>query len=112
MSKLENKFYTLWQSEYNDPVFTLNPQLSIIPGRKFKFDFVHLPSKVAIEINGKIWGKGAHSSGKGLLRDYEKLNLAQMQGYCVFQLSSEMITPQWLSLISEIILSRFSSSSV
>ena len=40
------------------------------------------------------------------MRDYEKLNLAQQQGYCVFQLSGEMITEQWLKAIAETIRDR------
>ena len=56
----------------------------LIPKRKFRFDRVHKESKVAIEINGQTWRKGGHSSGKGLQRDYEKNNLAIVQGYQVF----------------------------
>jgi Arm DNA-binding domain len=47
-----------------------------VPDRKYRWDFVHRPSKVAItsrrgstnEINGDIWVKSGHSSGTGLLR--------------------------------------------
>jgi hypothetical protein len=36
---------------------------------------------VIVEQNGGIWRKGGHSSGRGLLRDYEKSNEAQLLGY-------------------------------
>lgn len=29
---------------------------------------------LGVEVNGKIWHKGAHSSGSGLLRDWDKWN--------------------------------------
>ncbi|MEN9520565.1 MAG: hypothetical protein RLZZ381_3153, partial [Cyanobacteriota bacterium] len=34
------------------------------------------------------------------------LNLAQQHGYCVFQLSKEMINETWLKAIAETIRSR------
>jgi len=62
-----------------------------IPGRKFAFDFAWPDKKVAVEINGQIWCKGGHSSGVGLIRDYEKLNLAQANGWRVFQFHSGQV---------------------
>ena len=50
---------------------------------------------VIVEKNGGIWRKGGHSSGRGLLRDYEKANAAQLQGFLYLQW-----TPQQLMLQS------------
>lgn len=97
-SNLENQFESLWT--YLFPDIDLNTEVTLIPKRRFRFDYVHEPSKVAIEINGQIWHKGGHSSGKGLQRDYEKLNLAQSLGYKVFQLSGNMINEEWLNIIA------------
>jgi hypothetical protein len=36
----------------------------------------------------------------GQLRDFEKLNLAILGGWSVFQLSSEMISDFWIDLIA------------
>jgi hypothetical protein len=44
-----------------------------------------------VEKNGQIWYKGGHSSGTGLLRDYEKNNLLTLAGYRVLT-----FTPQQL----------------
>lgn len=53
----------------------------LIAGRRFRWDFAWRAHKVCAEVQGGIWGKGAHSSGLGLLRDYEKANLAALAGY-------------------------------
>ena len=98
-SSLELEFDALWEHLYPD--IDLDTSLKLISERKFRFDYVHHPSKIAIEVNGGIWTMSGHSSGRGLLRDYEKLNLAQSLGYYVFLLSSEMINEQWLNLIAE-----------
>ena len=53
------------------------------------------PDGLIVEKNGGIWRKGGHSSGRGLLRDYEKANAAQLQGFLYLQ-----FTPQQLMLQS------------
>jgi very-short-patch-repair endonuclease len=62
-----------------------------IPDRKFRWDMAWPEHKVAVEIQGGIWSKGAHSSGRGLLRDYEKLNLAQLHDWTVLFVAAEHI---------------------
>ena len=51
------------------------------PPRKFRADYCWPAEKVIVEQNGGIWRKGGHSSGRGLLRDYAKSNLAQIEGW-------------------------------
>lgn len=103
-SSLELKFDTLWNQLHPD--LDLETEVKLISDRKFRFDYVHSKSKIAIEVNGGIWTFSGHSSGKGLLRDYEKLNLAQSLGYHVFFLSGEMIDAHWLNLIASSIKVR------
>ena len=100
-SHLEIEFDQLWESLF--PQIDLETEVRLVENRRFRVDYVHKPSKVVIEINGGTWSKMGHSSGRGLNRDYEKLNLLQLQGYRVFQLSSDMITPHWLGLIAKTI---------
>ena len=52
-----------------------------IKGRKFRFDFCFTEQRLLIEVNGGTFTKGAHSTGKGIARDYEKNNLAQLAGW-------------------------------
>lgn len=100
-SHLEQQFADLWLSLY--PHIDLHHEYKFSPPRRYRWDFCHPETKVAIEINGQIWRKGGHSSGTGLLRDYEKLNLAASQGWRVFQLAGEMITDEWLGSIASAI---------
>ena len=104
ISSLEFEFDLLWEELCPD--LDLETEVRLIPKRRFKFDYVNFSAKVAIEINGQIWHIGGHTTGKSLMRDYEKLNLAQHHGYCVFQLSKEMITESWLKMIGDTIRSR------
>lgn len=52
-----------------------------IKGRKFRFDFCFTEQRLLIEVNGGTFTKGAHSTGRGIARDYEKANLAVLQGW-------------------------------
>lgn len=56
-----------------------------IKGRKFRFDFAWLDPehRLLVEVNGGTYTKGAHSTGVGIARDYEKANLAVLQGWRV-----------------------------
>ena len=56
-------------------------QYRAIKGRKFAWDFAFPDERLLVEINGGTYTVGAHSTGKGIARDYEKSNLAQLQGW-------------------------------
>jgi hypothetical protein len=60
--------------------------------RRWRFDFAHLATKTAIEINGGIWSGGRHVRGAGYLRDREQINAAQLLGWMVFELGTGQIT--------------------
>lgn len=70
------------------------PETEVVfaPPRKFRADYLFRAAKVIVEQNGGIWTKGGHSSGRGILRDYEKANLAQREGFKYFS-----YTPQQLA---------------
>lgn len=69
------------------------PQTEFVfaPPRKFAADYAWPEAMLIVERNGQIWRKGGHSSGSGILRDYEKSNLAQLAGWVYLQ-----FTPQQL----------------
>lgn len=104
-SPLEKKFLRMWR-KCCPGLGLIQDKVMPVPSRKFRLDFAHPDALVGVEISGGIWRKGAHSSGRGLIRDYEKLNLCQMNGWIVFQLSSQQITPQWCRKIKETIEGR------
>lgn len=69
------------------------PETEVVfaPPRKYRADYVFRDAKVIVEKNGGIWTKGGHSSGRGILRDYAKSNLAQLEGWTYL-----VYTPQQL----------------
>lgn len=74
----------------------------LVPGRKFRVDYFFQDANLVVECNGQIWKKGGHSSGKGLLRDYEKLNLLQLAGYRVLQLTpQQLFTAETVELLQQ-----------
>lgn len=60
------------------------------PERKFRFDFAWPEQKLAVEINGGIYG-GRHTRPEGYSRDLEKLNLAILSGWRVLQFTAKQI---------------------
>ena len=68
-------------------------EYAAIPGRRFRFDFAFTEPhhRLLVEVQGGIWQKSGHTSGRGVTRDMEKLNLAQLAGWRVMQFSRGMI---------------------
>jgi len=58
------------------------------PVRLWRWDFVLVDHRIAIEICGQIWKKGGHSSGLGIQRDYDKRNAGVMLGWRVLTFST------------------------
>jgi hypothetical protein len=99
MTHLESQFADLWVTLY--PAIDLQSEYQFHPHRRYRWDFAHPTSKVAIDIQGGVWmAKSGHSGGTGLVKDYEKLNLAASLGWRVFLLAESMIDDYWLSLIA------------
>jgi very-short-patch-repair endonuclease len=66
-------------------------EFAAIPGRKFRFDFCFSEERLLIEINGGTYNGGAHGRGVGINRDYEKNNLAQIEGWRVLSFDTNMV---------------------
>ena len=62
-----------------------------IKGRKFRFDFAWLEQRLLVEVNGGTYTQGAHSTGLGIARDYEKANLAVLQGWRVLTFDGKAV---------------------
>ena len=73
------------------------PEHRFDTARKWRFDFAFVAHKVALEVEGGIYGhrrkdgswstKGAHSTPAGILRDMEKYNAAALQGWRVLRVT-------------------------
>ena len=62
-----------------------------IKGRKFRFDFAWLEQRLLVEVNGGTYTQGAHSTGRGIARDYEKANLAVLHGWRVLSFDGKAV---------------------
>ena len=97
---LVEAFIRLWEQLGGQ---ALSRELRFDPVRRWRFDFAHEASRVAIEINGGVWSGGRHVRGAGYLRDREKMNAAQAAGWRVFELGTGQVTAGNLLQIIETI---------
>lgn len=100
-SEAEQSFAIAWVTAY--PTIDLHTEVLIIPGRKYRVDFLEPLSKTAIEVQGYT----DHMSVRGVLRDQEKLLLAAVHGYQILQIPSTKVSdPEWLERIAQVIRLR------
>lgn len=66
--------------------------------RRWRFDLAYPDWKLAIEIEGAVWGigpgnwiRGRHTTGKGYENDLRKYNEAAIRGWCVLRFSPGMV---------------------
>lgn len=88
-SKLEEKFAFIWKALGG---CKLEREVRFHPERKWRFDFAVIEKKIAVELEGGIWVKGAHNRGAHFNSDAEKYNNANLLGWRVFRLTTDMIT--------------------
>ena len=67
-------------------------ELSLIPKRKFRFDFQLTGTDLIVEVEGGTWSGGRHTSGVGFRNDCIKYNLALQHGYRVLRYTTDMVT--------------------
>ena len=71
-----------------------------IPGRKYPWDFAigtdPEKTRLLIEVQGGTWSRqrSGHSTGAGIRRDAEKLNLATSRGWKCLLFTADMIADQ------------------
>lgn len=88
MSSLENDFLTLCRlMKLPEPVREHRFMLS----RRYRFDAAWPDKKIAVELEGGIWTRGAHVRGKHFESDARKYNFATLAGWKVFRFTAGMI---------------------
>lgn len=102
-SHLEIKFIIMWKEIDGQP---LREELQFHKKRKWRFDFAHVKAKVAIEIEGGIWGQSRHTRPVGYIKDCEKYNTAAFGGWDVIRLPNYWITTEVLKEIKKLIKQR------
>lgn len=66
-------------------------EFKAVAGRRYRWDFAMPEHSLLIEVQGGIWKKGGHSTGKGITRDAEKHNLALVNGWGQLIVTAEQI---------------------
>ena len=61
------------------------------PVRRWRFDFAWPEYKVAVEVQGGIWSRGAHVRGLGYQKDCSKRNEAQLLGWIALDVTAAHI---------------------
>lgn len=87
-SPLEAKFALLWRA-LRGPA--LEREHRFAPPRRWRFDFAHPASRVAVEIEGGVWRRGRHNRPKGFIADCEKYSAAAVAGWTVVRLTAKQI---------------------
>jgi len=87
MSKLEDTY----AAQLDGAGVAYQRELTLIPGRKFRFDFVFEQADLVVEIEGAIWIGGRHTSGAGFLKDCEKYNLLTEAGWQLLRFPTNLI---------------------
>ena len=99
-SRLEVKFEKLWSDLSGPP---LEKEFRFHPVRKWRSDFVHLPSRTLIEIEGGIFMNGRHNRGAGFAADLEKYFAASLLGWRVVRLGQKELTEESIGRLVELV---------
>ena len=59
--------------------------------RRWRFDFAYPDLKIAIEVEGGVFGGGRHTRGKGFTNDCVKYNTANELGWTVYRYTTEQV---------------------
>jgi len=99
-SALERRFEIMWR-ELGGPALVEEHQFH--PVRKWRFDFAHMESKTAIELEGGVGNKSRHTATAGYIKDCEKYNTATALGWRVFRIPGYWLTFNKLTEIKDAI---------
>jgi very-short-patch-repair endonuclease len=105
-SPLEEKFARVYSAMFPNTFLELEHEYKFHPSRKWRFDFAHVATKVAIELEGGIYGKSRHTQAQGYIDDCDKYNAAAAHDWVVFRLATGMVTGDRLADIQETIKGR------
>ncbi len=103
MSALEHRFLLCWKAVGGPPLVA---EHRFLDARRWRFDFAHVETRIAIEIEGGTWSGGRHTRGAGFIGDAEKYNTASLWGWTVFRLPSPLVRTEWAAQIRDHIRCR------
>lgn len=89
---IEEEFQHYWNILGGNAQYQLERQVTgLIPGRKYRPDFIHADSKTVIELQGMYGAKGGpggHRSISGYLNDCKRLNEFTIHGWGMIYITS------------------------
>ena len=88
MSKGEERL----AAQLRDAGVAFERELMLIPGRRFRFDFLVIGTNLIVEVEGGTWSGGRHTTGAGFKSDCWKYNKALELGYRVLRYTTDMVT--------------------
>jgi very-short-patch-repair endonuclease len=91
VSRLAHQFERLW-AIHKGPALT--KEVTFYPGRRFRFDYAHMATKVGIELDGGIFIRGRHSRGMGQAKDAEKGRLAWEKDWDCIHFTTACLTSE------------------
>jgi len=86
----------MWRALQGPP---LEREVKFHPERQWKFDFAHVASRVAIELEGGVWIRGRHTSPAGFIKDCEKYNAAAMLGWTLYRIPRDLLSLSYVEAI-------------
>jgi very-short-patch-repair endonuclease len=99
-SSLERSFLMYWQGCEGPK---LDAEFHFHPGRKWRFDFAHPATRIAVELEGGVFTSGRHTRPAGFVADCDKYNAAAALGWRVFRLTRAHMTFEALTPIAHAI---------
>ena len=72
------------------------------PTRKFRFDLAIPEKRLAIEIEGAVYVRGGHSTGRGIEKDCEKGNLATLAGWRLLRFTTTQLRDKYGECLDQI----------
>lgn len=91
--------------------FELISEYRFHPVRRWKFDFCHIESKIAIEIEGGAFTQGRHTRGLGFIADMEKYNNAVILGWKILRFTpSQMNESKTYDFIKNVIFNNLNKT--
>ena len=67
-------------------------EYKFLKNRRFRFDYSWPVLKFAVELQGGVFSRGGHVTGKGYTSDREKMNLALLDGWRVMEITSGQVS--------------------
>lgn len=94
-------YFQQWFESF-DGAPKLKAEYKFCPTRRWRFDYAHIESKVAIELEGGTWVVGRHNHPASIEADMEKYNTASELGWKLIRLTPGMLDREpdrWRSVI-------------